>query len=54
MLHVPEDSNRIITKVIASVEQFGKWAGEIRKLRKNGEIGWIESICVPMFDDNNQ
>lgn len=54
ILHVPEDSERIISEVLASVEQHGKWTGEIRMLRKNGEIGWIESMCVPMFDDNNQ
>lgn len=54
MLHVPEDSERITSEVITSVEKNGKWTGEIRMLRKNGDIGWIESMCVPMFDDNNQ
>lgn len=54
MLHVPEDSNDITTKVIAAVQVEGKWSGEIRMLRKDGSIGWIESMCVPVYDEEQQ
>lgn len=54
MLHVPEDVSHITAEVLAAVEKFGKWTGEVRMLHKDGHIGWIESICVPILDDNNQ
>ena len=54
ILHVPEDSSRITAEVISAVEKFGKWTGEIRMLHKDGSIGWIESMCVPIFDDDEQ
>ena len=54
ILHVPEDSDHITTEVLAAVAKDGKWTGEIRMLRKDGSIGWIESMCIPMFDDNNE
>jgi len=53
ILHVPEDTDHITTEVISSVEKSGKWTGEIRMLHKNGDIGWIESMCVPVYDSNN-
>lgn len=54
ILHVPEDSERITLEVISAVQAHGKWSGEIRMIRKNGDIGWVESMCVPIFDDNQQ
>ncbi|WP_153916612.1 sensor domain-containing diguanylate cyclase [Shewanella sp. TC10] len=54
LLHVPEDSASITDLVISSVEQHGKWTGEIRFLHKDGSIGWVESMCVPLFDDNQE
>lgn len=54
ILHVPEDTDHITAEVISAVERFGKWTGEVRMLHKNGHIGWIESMCVPIFDSNNQ
>jgi diguanylate cyclase (GGDEF)-like protein/PAS domain S-box-containing protein len=54
VLHVPEDSDLLISEVISSVEKYGKWTGEVRMLHKNGDIGWIESMCVPIYDSNNQ
>ena len=54
VLHVPEDSDLLISEVISSVEKYGKWSGEVRMLHKNGDIGWIESMCVPIYDSNNQ
>ena len=53
-LHVPEDTDRITSEVISAVEKSEKWSGEIRMLHKNGSIGWVESMCVPMYDSNNQ
>ena len=54
MLHVPEDTDHITEEVISAVAKFGKWSGEARVLHKNGRIGWIESMCVPIYDSNDQ
>lgn len=54
MLHVPEDVDHITAEVIASVEKMGKWSGEVRMLHKNGHIGWIESMCIPILDEANK
>jgi diguanylate cyclase (GGDEF)-like protein/PAS domain S-box-containing protein len=52
MLHLAEDMDHITTEVISAVEEFGKWTGEVRMLHKDGHIGWIESMCVPIFNLN--
>jgi diguanylate cyclase (GGDEF)-like protein/PAS domain S-box-containing protein len=54
ILHLPEDTEHITSEVISSVEKYGKWTGEVRMLHKDGHIGWIESMCVPLFDANHQ
>jgi len=54
MLHVPEDIAHVTAEVLSSVEKFGKWSGEVRMLHKDGHIGWIESMCVPIFNDKKQ
>jgi diguanylate cyclase (GGDEF)-like protein/PAS domain S-box-containing protein len=54
MLHVPEDSVTIIADVMSAVEKQGKWTGEVRMVHKNGDIGWIESMCVPIHDLDEQ
>ena len=54
ILHVSEDTDRITSEVISAVEKFGKWSGEIRMLHKNGSVGWVESMCVPIYDSNKQ
>ncbi|QSZ41075.1 diguanylate cyclase [Sulfurimonas aquatica] len=54
ILHVLEDSDSITSLVLSSVEKYGKWNGEIRYLHKDGHIGWLESICIPVFDDKQQ
>jgi len=54
MLHVPEDIEHITAEVIEAVGKDGKWTGEVRMLHKDGQIGWIESMCVPIMDDNEQ
>lgn len=54
MLHVPEDNDHITAEVISAIEKSGKWTGEVRMLHKDGHIGWIESICVAIYDDNHQ
>ena len=54
MLHVPEDTDHITEEVLAAVADKGEWTGEVRMLRKDGSIGWIESMCIPIMDDNNQ
>jgi diguanylate cyclase (GGDEF)-like protein/PAS domain S-box-containing protein len=52
VLHVPEDSAFITSEVLSTVQKLGKWSGEIRMLRKDGTIGWVESMCVPFYNDN--
>ncbi len=54
ILHVPEDTAKITLEVISTVEKEGKWSGEIRMLHQDGHIGWIESMCVPIYDDKGQ
>jgi diguanylate cyclase (GGDEF)-like protein/PAS domain S-box-containing protein len=54
ILHVPEDSDLITSDVISAVEKHGKWTGDIRMLHKSGAIGWIESVCIPIYDSDNQ
>lgn len=54
ILHVPEDTDKITSEVISSVKKSGQWSGETRMLHKNGTVGWVESMCVPIFDSNNQ
>lgn len=54
MLHVPEDIAHVTAEIISAVEEFGKWNGEVRMLHKDGHIGWIESMCVAILDENNQ
>lgn len=54
ILHVPEDVDHITAEVIAAVGKHGKWSGEVRMLHKDGHIGWIESMCVPILDDDGQ
>ena len=53
ILHVPEDVDHITSQVLAAVANEGKWTGEVRMLHKNGSIGWIESICIPILDDDD-
>lgn len=54
VLHVPEERELIASKVISAVQNLGKWTGEVRMVRKGGSIGWIESMCVPVYDENGQ
>ena len=54
ILHVPEDVDHITSEVLAAVEKHGKWTGEVRMLRKDGSIGWIESMCIPILDEQKQ
>lgn len=54
MLHVPEDSTEIMSEVMSEVQANGKWLGEVRMLHKDGHIGWIESMCIPLFAENGE
>ena len=54
ILHIPEDTDYITSEVLLAVEKIGNWSGEIRMLHKNGGVGWVESMCVPIYDSNNQ
>ena len=54
ILHVPEDVESVTAMVIAAVEEHGKWTGEVRYKHRNGTIGWVESMCIPLFDDQQQ
>lgn len=54
ILHVPDDTEHITAEVLSAVEKHGKWSGEVRMLHKDGHIGWIESMCIPFFDEDNR
>lgn len=51
ILHVPDDVEHITSEVLAAVAESGQWTGEVRMLHKDGSIGWIESMCIPLLDD---
>lgn len=51
ILHVTDDSDRTL-EVLKAVENDGKWTGEIEMAQKDGSIGWIESVVVPLLDDH--
>lgn len=53
ILHVPEDVDHVTSDVLSTIAQYGKWTGEVRMLHKDGSIGWIESMCVPVHDEQN-
>jgi diguanylate cyclase (GGDEF)-like protein/PAS domain S-box-containing protein len=52
ILHVPEDIDQITSKVLASVAKTGKWIDEVRMQHKDGSVGWIESMCIPILTDS--
>jgi len=54
MLHVPEDSAELISGIMSEVQANGKWLGEVRMLHKDGHIGWIESMCIPLYAENGE
>jgi diguanylate cyclase (GGDEF)-like protein/PAS domain S-box-containing protein len=54
ILHVPEDSEHITSEVLSTVETTGRWSGEVRMQRKDGSIGWVESMCVPIYGEDHQ
>lgn len=54
ILHVPDDVGRITAEVLDTVARTGKWTGEIRMRHKSGRIGWIESVVVPLLDEEQK
>lgn len=53
ILHVKDEPDRT-AEVLKAVEEEGKWTGEIKMLHRDGTVGWIESIVVPLLDDDGQ
>ncbi len=53
ILHVKDEPDRT-AEVLGAVEKDGKWAGEIKMLHRDGTVGWIESVVVPLLDDGGQ
>lgn len=54
ILHVPDDLDHVTRDVLDGIARDGKWNGEVRMLHKDGTIGWIESMCVPLVDENQK
>ena len=54
IIYISKDADCITALILSSVGEYGKWNSEVKYLHKNGHIGWIESMCVPLHDDNNQ
>lgn len=52
LLHVPEDIQRVTVDVLSTVARDGKWNGEVKMLHKDGTIGWIESMVVPLLNES--
>ncbi|RLE19288.1 MAG: sensor domain-containing diguanylate cyclase [Acidobacteria bacterium] len=53
ILHVKDEPDRT-AEVLSAVEKDGKWAGEIKMQHRDETIGWIESVVVPLLDDDGQ
>ncbi len=53
ILHVKDEADRT-ADVLSAVEKDGKWTGEIKMLHRDGTIGWIESVVVPLLDADGQ
>lgn len=51
LLHVAEDDERVTAEVLEAVAREGKWNGEVRMLHKDGSVGWIESVVVPLLNE---
>ena len=51
VLHAPEKSTPTTSEIISTVKRNGKWFGEMRMLHKDGRVGWVESMSVPIFDN---
>ncbi|MCB9560107.1 MAG: PAS domain S-box protein [Kofleriaceae bacterium] len=50
ILHAPEDVDRVTAEVFAAIARDGYWTGEIKRRGRDGSIGWIESMVVPLVD----
>ena len=37
---------------MSDIEQHGIWKGEVRMLHRDGHIGWVESVVVPVLGDD--
>jgi len=53
ILHVKDEPDRT-AEVLNAVETHGKWTGEIKMMHRDGTVGWIESVVVPLLDDAGQ
>ena len=53
ILHVKDELDRT-ADVLTAVEEKGKWTGEIKMLHRDGTIGWIESVVVPLLDNEGR
>lgn len=49
-----ERQNCPTTEVLQCVKEQGRWNGELKMLRKNGDTTWVESMIVPLFNDCEQ
>ncbi|MEO6354358.1 MAG: sensor domain-containing diguanylate cyclase [Oxalobacteraceae bacterium] len=54
MLYQPDDVACFKQDVMEAVLLQGHWAGEVRMLRKDGRIGYTESVVVPLEDDSHK
>lgn len=54
MLYLPDDVSCFKQDVMEAVLLQGHWAGEVRMRRKDGRIGYTESVVVPLEDDSHK
>ncbi|MDP3842314.1 MAG: GGDEF domain-containing protein [Oxalobacteraceae bacterium] len=54
MLYLPEDVASFKQDVMEAVLLQGHWTGEVRMRRKDGRIGYTESVVVPLEDDQHK
>jgi PAS domain S-box-containing protein len=49
-LHKPEESAELMAQIAVSLQQRGRWLGEMNFVRKDGTEGVVETTIVMMFD----
>ncbi|WP_414572557.1 PAS domain S-box protein [Nostoc sp. CCY 9925] len=54
ILHKPEVAATLSTKVLQTVNQQGRWSGEINFIRKDGSEGICETTVAALQDDQGQ
>ena len=51
ILHVPADAPALTQQMLQGVKKYGRWVGEVRYRRRDGNEGVCETVVVPHSDE---